>query len=292
MATNALTEEQILRDHPRMGPEDRFQFRCDSTLDCFTHCCRDVSIVLTPYDIIRMKRALGIDSSEFLEKHTISPFTPEQKFPIVLLKMDSETRRCPFVTEQGCGIYANRPWACRMYPLGVAAPRNPTPDDHAFHFLVREDLCHGHDQSAGCTVPADLDHGPEQDAGCGARAGHDQGAGYTVREWIAGQGIEEYDMMGAQFRELTLHPFWDGDKALTPPQMDMFHMACYDLDRFRRFVFETRFPTLFEIDESRLAAMRTNDLDLLEFAAQWLRFSLFQEPTMKIRKPVLEARRK
>jgi len=262
--TKALTEEQILHDHPRMGPEDRFQFRCDSTLDCFTHCCRDVSIVLTPYDIIRMKRALGIDSSEFLEKHTISPFTPEQKFPIVLLRMDSETRRCPFVGEQGCGIYASRPWACRMYPLGVAAPRNPTPDDRAFHFLVREDLCHGHDQGAGC----------------------------TVREWIASQGIEEYDMMGAPFRELTLHPFWDGDKALTPPQMDMFHMACYDLDRFRRFVFETRFLALFEIDESRLEALRTDDLELLEFAAQWLRFSLFQEQTMKIRKPVPEAGRK
>ncbi|MBI4876026.1 MAG: YkgJ family cysteine cluster protein [Acidobacteria bacterium] len=264
MPTRFLNEEQILQGAPRMGPEDRFRFRCDAALDCFTHCCRDVSIVLTPYDIIRMKRALGIDSSEFLEKYTISPFTAEQKFPIILLRMEGESRRCPFVGEKGCGIYAGRPWACRMYPLGVAAPQNPNPADHAFHFLVREDLCHGHDLGEGC----------------------------TVREWLDAQGIEEYDMMGAPYRDLTLHSFWDGGQPLTPEQVGMFHMACYDPDRFRRFVFETRFLTLFEVDEARVEALRKDDLELFEFGVQWLRFSLFREKTMKLRGSVLEARQK
>ena len=36
----------------------------------------------------------------------------------------------------------------------------------------------------------------------------------------------------------------------------MFYMACYDLDRFRRFVFETRFLQLFEVDEARVEALR------------------------------------
>ena len=39
----------------------------------------------------------------------------------------------------------------------------------------------------------------------------------------------------------------------------MFYMACYDLDRFRRFVFETRFLKLFDVDEARVEALRSDD---------------------------------
>jgi Fe-S-cluster containining protein len=255
--------EAIIRDYPRMTLDDSFSFRCDSGLDCFNSCCRDVSIVLTPYDVLRMRKALSIDSTEFLDTHTISPFTKDQKFPAVLIKMDPESKRCPFVTEQGCSIYQNRPWACRMYPLGAADPQNPNEKDRAFHFLMREDICHGHDKGPGC----------------------------TVREWIVDQGIEEYEMMGAPFKELMLSDFWDKEEPLTPQKMDMYYMACYDLDRFRRFVFESKFLSLFEIDQARVEAIRKKDDELLVFAMQWLRFSLFNEETMKIRKSVAEARR-
>jgi hypothetical protein len=264
MPEDSPTQQEILRDYPRLGLEDSFTFRCGRDLDCFTRCCRDVSIVLTPYDVLRMKKALGLDSSEFLEGYTVSPFTPEQKIPAVLLKMDAETKQCLLVSGEGCRIYAHRPWACRMYPLGVAEPKNPNPADHTFHFLLREDLCHG----------------------------HGQGRAWTVREWIADQGIEEFDMMGASFKELMLDDFWDREGILPPGKLDMYYMACYDLDRFRRFVFETRFLELFEIDEARVEALRSNDEELLELAMQWLRFSLFQERSMKIRPSVIEARKR
>ncbi len=249
----------ILKDCPRLGLDDRFAFRCGPDLDCFTRCCRDVSIVLTPYDVLRLKRAAGQDSSELLEKHTLRAQGPGQKFPLVFLKMEGGEKQCPFLSERGCAVYHDRPWACRMYPLGAAEPKRPTAEDQAFHFIVREDLCHGHAQD--CTV--------------------------SVREWLAGQGIEQFEMMGTSFKELTLHDFWDGDKALTPQQADMFYMACYDLDRFRRFVFETRFLQLFQVDEARVEAIRTDDEELLEFGMQWLRFVLFRERTMKIRPGVV-----
>jgi hypothetical protein len=60
-------------------------------------------------------------------------------------------------------------------------------------------------------------------------------------------------------------------------------MACYDLDRFRRFIFETRFVQLFDIDEARVEALQTDDQELLDFAVQWLRFSIFGERSMKLR---------
>lgn len=250
-----MNPERIVRDSPRMTRDDRFTFHCDTSIDCFTRCCHDVTIVLTPYDVLRMKQALQIDSSEFLEKYTVSPFGKDQKIPAVILKMDPETKRCPFVNAGGCSVYADRPWACRMYPLGMAEPDTPTPTEQAFHFLIREDLCKGH------------------------------GAGkeWTVSDWIAAQGIEDYDAWGAAFKELMLHSFWNREELLTPEQIEMYYMACYDIDRFRRFVFQTRFLQLFDVDEDRVEAMRTDDCELSDFAMQWLKFSLFHEKSLKLR---------
>jgi hypothetical protein len=263
MPENHATPESIIREYPRLGSDDQFCFQCDRSIECFTRCCNDVTIVLTPYDILRMKRALKIESSEFLERYTLSPFAKDQKIPAVILKMDPQTSNCPLVTTEGCSIYKDRPWACRMYPLGWAEPDRPTPRERSFHFLLREDLC----------------------------LGHKTGRAVKVSEWIAEQGIEEYDAMGASFKELMLDPFWNGQGLLTPEQVEMYYMACYDLDRFRRFVFETRFFQLFDVDEDRIEAMRRDDLELMDFAGQWLRFSLFHERSMKIKGSVLESRR-
>ncbi len=255
MADNPVTPEKILKECARLGLDDRFTFTCNPQLSCFGHCCHDVTIVLTPYDVLRMKRSLDIDSSEFLDQYTLRLQNAEQKFPIVILKMQEESKACQFLSEKGCGIYQNRPWACRMYPLGLAEPKSPTPHDTPFHFVIQEDICQG----------------------------HTEGVSLSVREWIECQGIQEYEMMAGGFKELTLHDFWNGGKPLTPQQSDMFYMACYDLDRFRRFVFETRFLTLFEVDEARVEALRTDDQELLEFAMQWLRFSIFGEKCMRLR---------
>jgi len=262
MPDQAVTPERILQDYQRLSMDDQLTFRCGGDLDCFTNCCRDVSIVLTPYDVLRLKKARRLDSTEFLEKYTLPLLNSQQLFPVVILRMDPETKKCPFVAERGCEVYADRPWACRMYPLGVAAPQNPTSADRPFYFVVEEELCHG----------------------------HGRGPARPVREWIVEQGIEAYEMMGTPFQELTLHDFWSRGTALTPQQVEMFYMACYDLDRFRRFVFDSRFLALFEVDEARVEALRSDDEELLDFGVQWLRFSLFGEKTMKIRREIVEAR--
>jgi hypothetical protein len=65
--------------------------------------------------------------------------------------------------------------------------------------------------------------------------------------------------------------------------MEMFHTACFDLDRFRAFVFESTFLTRFELPAEEVEAMRADDLALLRFAFRWLRYALFAEPTMTVR---------
>jgi uncharacterized protein len=261
MPEEATAQESILRDCPRLGLDDTLDFHCGKDVDCFTSCCRDVSIVLTPYDVLRMKKALHLDSTEFLEKYTLLACTQKQKLPIVLLKMNPEDKHCPFVTEEGCSIYRHRPWSCRMYPLGLAEPKEPHPRERGFYFVIHENLCHGHGKGSQC----------------------------SIRDWISRQGIETFEMMGESFKHLMLNEFWQKDEPIEASKLDMYVMACYDLDRFRRFIFETRFTEIFDIDEARLEALRTDDEELLVFAMEWLRFSLFKEKAMKLKASVIHS---
>ena len=249
MPENEPAEKAIMENSPHLGLDDRFTFQCGRHLDCFTKCCRDVSILLTPYDVLKLKKALGIDSSEFLERYTFVMQSKEKKIPAVFLKMSEDSQSCPFVSDKGCGVYAHRPWACRMYPLGMAEPKDPQQAAQRFYFMVHEELCHGHGTGEGC----------------------------SVREWVDNQGIEPFDLNQVSFRQLMGHPGWDKPELLTPEKLAMFYMAAYDLDRFRSFVFDTRFLELFDVDEARVEALRTDDEELLEFAMDWLAFSLFQE---------------
>ncbi len=257
-------QEKILADHPRLGPDDSFQFDCRPGVSCFNRCCGDVSIFLSPYDVLRLKKRLGMTSSEFLEKHALMPVQKDMKTPAVVLRMnDDKAKSCPFLTEAGCGLYADRPWPCRMYPLGLAA-RKDTPDGwrgERFYFLLQEEMCKGHGE-------------PKQ---------------WTVREWLDDQGIDEYDERGEAFKELTLHKFFEGEGTLAPEKMHMFFTACYDLDRFREFVFDSTLLQRFEMDEDFVEEMRYDDEALLRFGFLWLRFSLFGEPTMKPKKGIVEA---
>lgn len=262
MSETPLNQERILQESPRMGLDTCFRFSCDPANDCFNKCCHDVAILLSPYDVLRLKNALGIDSSEFLEKYTITLTSKEKRVPAVFLKMNEENLKCPLVTEKGCQVYPHRPWACRMYPLGMAEPKGPNAAAQRFYFLVEEKLCHGHGAGQDC----------------------------SVRDWIGKQGIESFDQMQTPFLEFMSHPAWEKPELLDAAQLAMYHMALYDLDRFRRFVFDTRFLELFEVDEARIEALADDDEELLEFAIEWLSYSLLHEKRMKLRKPAGAAR--
>ena len=261
----AQLQEQILADHPRLGPDDSFQFACHPGISCFNRCCGDVNIFLSPYDVLRLKKRLGMKSGEFLEKHVLMPVHKEMKTPVVVLRMnDDEQKTCPFLTDKGCGVYSDRPWPCRMYPLGLAAQKD-TPDGwrgERFYFLLQEEGCRG------------FEEGPRQ---------------WTVREWLEDQGIEEYDLWGEQFKELTLHEFFEKGGTLAPEKVHMMFTACYDLDNFREFVFGSTLLKRFEVDEDFVEEMRYDDEGLLRFAFLWLRFSLFGERTVRVKAEVFAA---
>jgi Fe-S-cluster containining protein len=248
-----LMKKAVLEDFPRLTAEDSFCFGCHSGLRCFNVCCGDVNIVLTPYDVLRMRARLALPSGEFLRRFTLAPFSNEMKLPVVLLKMnDDEKKSCPFVGPSGCSIYEDRPWPCRMYPVGMASSgAGQGAPGKVFYFLMHETPCDGFSE-------------PRR---------------WTIAEWMKDQGVGPYDEMGAEFARLTLHPYLVQGRGLEPAKVDMFTMACYDQDRFRRFLFESSFFKRFDIDEDRREKLANSDLDLLTFAFRWLRFSLFGEKT-------------
>ena len=256
--------EQIMADSPRLGPDDTFRFACHPGVACFNRCCRDVNIFLSPYDVLRMRKRLGMGSGEFLKKHTLMPVQKEMQTPVVVLKMnDDEEKTCPFLKEEGCGIYSDRPWPCRMYPLGLAAQKD-TADGwrgERFYFLLEEEGCQG-----------------------GAEPRE-----WTVREWLDDQGLDAFDEWGEAFKELTLHNYFDDGNTLSPEKMQMLFTACYNQDKFREFVFGSTLLDRFDVDEDFVDEMRQNDEALLRFAFLWLRFSLFGEQTMKVMPHVAEA---
>lgn len=253
--------EKIMTEYDRLGPDDAFRFACHPGVPCFNACCSDVNIFLTPYDVLRLKNAVGLESGEFLDRYTQIPIAEKQRYPIVMLKMQSnETKTCPFVGPEGCSVYGDRPWPCRMYPVGLASPKDK--DARDFWFLMCEDVCKGFAEDRA----------------------------WTVREWLDDQGIARWDEFGQLFKELTLHDWWLKGKPLPPEKIEMFYTALYDLDRFRRFVFDSTFLRRFEVEPEKVEAMRQSDEELLRFAHRWLRFALFGDKTIEVRPEALGPR--
>ena len=218
-----------------------FQFRCHPEVSCFTNCCRDINIVLTPYDVLRMKNGLGISSEEFLDKHTIIIPKEGRLLPIVILKMNEDDKRCPFVTkEEGCKIYKNRPWPCRMYPLTVN-------DDGTYSLIADATRCKGLE---------------EDDTN-------------KVIDWLHTQEVEEYDELNEFLSSLTIQMQTQKLAIENPQIQQMIFMSLYNIDKFRKFVFESTFLEKLEVEEDILEKIKKSDTDLLKFAFEWIKFGLF-----------------
>lgn len=253
-----------LRNSRRLEGNASFCFDCSPKLGCFTDCCANINILLTPADVLGLARERGLTTREFLDRHTLVPITKNMHLPVVMLRMDESTpaKRCPFVTEAGCTVYEARPWSCRMYPVGMAMPParagvEPEPS----YFLFEDDFCHGRGESRT----------------------------WTVEAWQRDQGVHELESVEKGFRELVSHPWFIGGRQLDPRRIEMFFMVAYDLDTFREFVFETTFLKRFAIEEETVEGMRKDDHALLRFGFRWLRFALFGEPTVQTRQPAATA---
>jgi hypothetical protein len=233
-----MESNQPSEDRPTLRAGDSFRFSCHDNLPCFTQCCRDVNIYLTPYDVLRLRRALGIGSAELLEKYTRLSLAGSMKLPFVQLLMDPETLRCQFVTDAGCSVYENRPWACRMYPLDLGST-----EGEYRHFV-------GKDRCLGLREPVEN----------------------VVVDWLAGQGVEPHLEMDRAFQEVIPQGF-QPDGRMSDGLGKLLYLA-YDLDRFATLLQDEDFLRSYEIDGEMLRRLQQEDELLLQLAFRYIRNEL------------------
>ena len=245
--------------------ESRFKFACNKGMKCYTHCCSDLNIILTPYDIVRMKNRLGLTCDQFLAIYTKPEMLARTRLPMVTLKMlDDDKKNCPFVTPDGCIIYEDRPVTCRYYPLGSAAFREqeiqPTGED--FYFMVRESHCLGFEEDKE----------------------------WTVSEWRKDQGVELYDEANRGWMEFMMKKKSFGFQAeLSEESRAMFFMVSSNVDKLKRFIFESSFLDKYDIEKNILEKIKTDEVALLKFGFDWLQSALFGSDKLKLKEKVLNA---
>jgi uncharacterized protein len=161
------------------------------------------------------------------------------------MREDVEGLPCPLVTQEGCSVYENRPWSCRMFPLDQLSKNE-------FQTIAQSDFCKGLLEE---TVQ-------------------------PVLEYLHGQGVDKSSVMDAAYQEITNHPALDEMDVKNPKVAQMVYLACYNLDRFKAFVFESSFLDKFQVEEERLTAIKTDRVELLKFGFDWVKFGLFAEKTL------------
>jgi Fe-S-cluster containining protein len=240
----------------RLTYHSRFKFKCHPGVSCFTECCRGTNIILTPYDIIRLKQRLDLDSEQFLAIYTEPHILEKTDLPVVALKhLDDHSASCPFVREDGCLVYKDRPTACRYYPLGVASLQHKEgADDEGFFFFINEPHCKGFDESCQ----------------------------WSVAQWRDDQGVDLMDEINAEWTDLVVHKrSFPPNIKLTQQAKQMFFMVSYNIDKFRRFVFESSFLKRIPVDDETRQTLKTDDVALLKFGVTWLRSILFNPKDLK-----------
>ena len=97
--------------------------------------------------------------------------------------------------------------------------------------------------------------------------------------------------MGQDFKDLTLHKLFQEGQNLTPERIEIFFLACYNIDKFRSFVFDSTFLEKFVVDEGTIGKIKKDDVELLKFGYKWLRFALFGENTLTINDSVVKEKK-
>ncbi len=242
----------------RLKKNDAFCFECRPDLACFNLCCRNLNLFLYPYDVIRLKNNLGLSSDEFIDRHTDVVLRPGQHFPDVLLRMaDNDQATCPYLTEQGCSVYPDRPDTCRTFPVEQGLLFKSQGKPEPVHFFRPPDFCLGKNESRT----------------------------FTLDTWAKDQDAATYNSMTvlwSEVRHLFMNDPW-GMEGPSGQRAKMAFMAAYNVDRFRSFIFESSFLKRYKVKSDVQARIRKNDTELMKFGFAFIRVTLFGLPSSLLR---------
>jgi len=223
--------------------DSAFKFHCHGGLPCFNRCCRTPTILLSPYDLLRLKQFLGLTSRELLERYTRREIDAWSNLPLVFLDAyRTEEPGCPFLGAQGCTVYAHRPAACRLFPITMGS--QITGEGLVDHYFCRQlEYCRGF-------------------------AGDRE---WTLESWAADQGFGEYDRGRREWLEILLKRGLLGPQGVDAALPDLFATISYDLDQFRQKLAGPQVMEAAAAAGLTLEELRTDDLALLRFSYRYLR---------------------
>jgi Fe-S-cluster containining protein len=241
---------QQLPQHVRpLAAGESFTFTCRPDVECFTNCCRDLELALTPYDVLRLKHKLRMTSADFLDRFVILEQDSHETFPRLYLTMvDDGKASCPFITENGCRVYDSRPGACRAYPLGRGVSLDDSGARGERYVLLTEPHCLGFDTTVH----------------------------FTAKTWEQDQDLTAYNDLNDEILALLQHRLVKKGRRLSRAQTDLFILGLYNLDEFRNLLNSSKVSSLPRPMTESLAGTSIHaDTALLRFAVHWLINELF-----------------
>ncbi len=239
---------QLPENVSKIGSDEPFNFACHPKVHCFTNCCRELELALTPYDILRLKRETRLDSASFLDRYVIQEQDATDAFPRFYLTMiDDGQASCVFVSDTGCRVYSGRPGACRAYPMGRAVTCGNDQNTEEFFVLLREPHCHG----------------------------FLEGESQTTVKYCKEQGLQHYNYYNDKVANLLQHEQIRRGMRLTIQQVEFFVLALYNLDAFRTQLNNKTLPQQDHYSTNK--TLYEEDEQLLLYGIEWLHRILFQK---------------
>lgn len=238
--------QQFLDSLPEVKPGETFQFRCHPGVACFNRCCGDLNLMLTPYDVLRLRKALQMSSEEFIKTHAGVTVYPDSGYPFLHLRMSEQPGApCPFVRPEGCSVYPDRPAACRTYPIGRATRLDENGNLVEQFFLVREDHC----------------------------VGFAEDGEWTLDTWLDDQGLPRYNEMNDRYMRVMARQ--SGRGPLPSKHANMCLLALYQPDRFKDFVRDMGFLKRLDMGEEEAERIFADEESILEFAMDWFELVVY-----------------
>jgi uncharacterized protein len=142
--------------------------------------------------------------------------------------------------------------------------KKDSPTDEDSYFMVKEEHCLGHQEPV------------EQ----------------TVHDYRRNQGVDVYDEINREWRQIILKKRSSGPTVGKPSErsFELFFLASYDLDSLRAFVASAGFDEVFDLEPAFKQELMHDEIKLLKFGFQLLKQVLFGEKTIPLKPDAAQKR--
>ena len=102
----------------KIGIDEPFRFNCTQCGQC---CINRQDILITPRDLFRMSKELGLSPLDFIKKYCDTYLGSSSHIPLVRIVPQDFDGRCPMLNaNRQCAVHQVKPTVCALFPIGRA----------------------------------------------------------------------------------------------------------------------------------------------------------------------------